>query len=426
MWSRLGSIANIYTGNSINETEKATKYTNLPEGRNFIATKDVNFDCSICYNNGVKIPESESKFRVAPEKTILLCIEGGSAGRKIGITQEDVCFGNKLCAFVPYIMKNEYLFYFLQTSVFTSIFKSNVNGIIGGVSINKIKEIIIPIPPLEEQKRIVAKIEELLPHIDEYGKCEVELTKLNKDFPEALKKSILQAAVQGKLVPQYPNDESAEKLLEKIRVERQKLIKEGKIKKSKTESQIFRRGSAYYEKCGSEEKCIDKEIPFEIPSSWTWVRLGNLIQLQSGQDLTPNYYSSENIGIPYLTGASNIQNERIILNRWTKNPKSIALNGDLLITCKGTIGDMAILEEEKVHIARQIMSIRPIGMFSVLYLKYFMKTYLQHLQIQAKSMIPGISRIHILNLLLPLPPLSEQKRIVAKIEELLGYCDRLK
>ena len=210
VWSRLGSIANIYTGNSINETEKATKYTNLPEGRNFIATKDVNFDCSICYNNGVKIPESESKFRVAPEKTILLCIEGGSAGRKIGITQEEVCFGNKLCAFIPYIMKNEFLFYFLQTSVFTSIFKSNVNGIIGGVSINKIKEIIIPLPPLEEQKRIVAKIEELLPHIDEYGKCEAELNKLNKNFPEALKKSILQTAVQDRLVPQDPNDESAE------------------------------------------------------------------------------------------------------------------------------------------------------------------------------------------------------------------------
>lgn len=130
-------IANIYTGNSINESEKKAKYTNLINGRNFIATKDVNFDCSICYNNGIKIPYSDSIFRIAPKKTILLCIEGGSAGRKIGITDEDVCFGNKLCAFVPYAMKNEFLFYFLQTSVFTSIFKSNVSGIIGGVSINK-------------------------------------------------------------------------------------------------------------------------------------------------------------------------------------------------------------------------------------------------------------------------------------------------
>ena len=152
----------LYTGNSIPEKEKALKYTNLDSGYNYIATKDVLLNHTIEYENGVKIPYNEEGFRYAEPNSTLLCIEGGSAGKKIAITSERVCFGNKLCAFYPYEILPKYLFYFLQSPLFLSTFSDSISGIIGGVSINKIKQMAIPLPSLQEQDRIVNRIEELL------------------------------------------------------------------------------------------------------------------------------------------------------------------------------------------------------------------------------------------------------------------------
>ena len=158
LWCRLSSVADLYTGNSINETEKKNKYTNV-EGVKYIATKDVQFDHSIIYNNGIAIPKQYvSEFRIAPANSVLMCIEGGSAGRKIGILSHDVCFGNKLCCFKPYADISEYIYYYLQSPLFYSIFSSNKNGIIGGVSVNNLKQLLIPMPPLSEIKRIVNKL----------------------------------------------------------------------------------------------------------------------------------------------------------------------------------------------------------------------------------------------------------------------------
>ena len=134
---KLDEICDIFTGNSINEKEKLEKYTNISMGYNYIGTKDVGFDQCIDYENGIKIPTNDLKFKIAPKGSVLFCIEGGSAGRKIGLTNQDVCFGNKLCAFVSKI-DNRYIFYFLQTSDFRNIFSYNKNGLIGGVSVNKL------------------------------------------------------------------------------------------------------------------------------------------------------------------------------------------------------------------------------------------------------------------------------------------------
>ena len=160
-WTRLSQIANIYTGNSIGETEKQSKFTDVI-GRFYIGTKDVDFNNRINYDNGIAIPKQyETDFRLAPNNSILMCIEGGSAGRKIAILNQDVCFGNKLCCFAPFIGIGKYMFYYLQSPSFIELFNLNKTGIIGGVSIAKVKELLIPLPPLKEQQRIVAQIERL-------------------------------------------------------------------------------------------------------------------------------------------------------------------------------------------------------------------------------------------------------------------------
>ncbi len=244
-----------------------------------------------------------------------------------------------------------------------------------------------------------------------------------------LKNSILQWAIQGKLVPQDPNDEPASVLLEKIRIEKARLIKEGKIKKDKNESFIFRGDdNSYYEKflATGEVKCIDEEIPFEIPKGWEWSKLSNVIELLSGQDFIPEKYNSSNQGIPYITGASNIVNGNLAINRWTETPTVIGKLGDLLIVCKGSgVGKMCICNVDKIHIARQIQIIRNFSnAISLSYVKSVVEANLQTIISNAQGVIPGISREHILNLLIPLPPTNEQYEIDKKLQEILPFIDR--
>ena len=244
-----------------------------------------------------------------------------------------------------------------------------------------------------------------------------------------LKNSILQWAIQGKLVPQDPNDEPASVLLEKIRTEKARLVKEGKIKKDKNESFIFRGDdNSYYEKflATGEVKCIDEESPFEIPKGWEWSKLSNVIELLSGQDFIPEKYNSSNQGIPYITGASNIVNGNLVINRWTETPTVIGKLGDLLIVCKGSgVGKMCICNVDKIHIARQIQIIRNFSnAISLSYVKSVVEANLQTIISNAQGVIPGISREHILNLLIPLPPTNEQYEIDKKLQEILPFIDR--
>ena len=282
-----------------------------------------------------------------------------------------------------------------------------------------LKAVLVPIPPLSEQNRLVERYNILLSLI---GKYELEANKLNclnQKVYDKLKKSVLQEAIRGKLVPQLAEEGSAQDLLEQIKLEKQKLVKEGKLKKSALATSVIFRGddNRYYEKIG--KKCVDitDEIPFEISASWAWIRLDQGISLLSGRDLAPSQYNDLHHGIPYITGASNFVNSSLLINRWTDSPMTIANKGDLLLTCKGTIGSMAFNDIGQIHIARQVMAITSFGI-DLKYIKCFLQGNLSILEKNANSMIPGISRSTLLGMLFPLPPFKEQQRIVAQIEKL--------
>ena len=318
---------------------------------------------------------------------------------------------------------NKYLFYYLMSPDFDA-YANNTDNAKGvaypAINDDRLYKALIPIPPVAEQHRIVSAIDSVNMPLCEYGSKEETLRILNTSFPENLKKSILQEAVQGKLVPQDPSDEPAEALLERIRVEKQRLIKEGKVKKDKRESVIFRRDNSHYEKLNGVERCIDDELPFEIPPQWCWIRFESTITLLSGTDFAPDEYNSAGKGIAYITGASNIVDSQILVNRWTETPRQIAHAGDVLLVCKGSgYGKTVICNIAQAHIARQIMAVQKSDLLDMQYVKLFLDSSFDLLKAKGQGVIPGIDRTSVLHLLFPLPPLAEQHRIVQRIEELL-------
>ena len=279
-----------------------------------------------------------------------------------------------------------------------------------GLAVSNIIKVLIPLPPLAEQKRIVAKIEELLPLVDRYEQAWTKLEDFNRRFPEDMKKSILQQAIQGKLVEQRPEEGTAQELYAQIQAEKRRLIKEGKLKKEKPLPEI-----------------TEEEKPFEIPEGWMWVRLGSIISLVSGTDFKPNEYNDQGRGTVYITGASSLSNTGVIVSRWTEGPKNFAYKGDILLVCKGSgYGKAVFCDVDKAHIARQIMAIQQMSTLEMRYIRYFLQANFHYLKKQGQGVIPGIDRKSVLSMAFPLPPLAEQKRIVEKLEELLAICEKLK
>ena len=319
---------------------------------------------------------------------------------------------------------NEFLFYYLMSPDFDAYANDtdNAKGIAyPAINDNKLYRALIPVPPESEQKRIVEKIKEALPYVATYGVVYSETESLNNTFPDRLKKSILQEAVQGKLVPQDPADEPASILLERIRAEKEQLIKTGKIKPDKHKSVIFRRDNSHYEKLDGIERCIDDEIPFEIPDTWEWSRLGQVISLLSGTDFKPEEYNNTQKGMPYITGASSLSENGVLLNRWTETPRVIANRGDVLLVCKGSgYGKTVICDIAEAHIARQIMAIKKFISLDMHYVRLFLQANFDKIKSKGQGVIPGIDRNSVMNLLFPIPPVLEQRRIIEKQQELFN------
>ena len=227
---------------------------------------------------------------------------------------------------------------------------------------------------------------------------------------KAMRAKILDLAIRGKLTDQRQEDGNARDLLKEIQAEKERLIKEKKIKKEKPLPEI-----------------TEEEKPFEIPENWEWVRLGEIIELQSGQDFPKSKYSdTDKEGIPYITGASCFTKNGVLENRWTRFPKCIATKGDILLVCKGSgYGKITICNLQEVHIARQIMAIKRNEYLNLSYIESFLMARIKLIKENGQGLIPGISRDIVLNLLFPLPPLAEQQRIADKVSALFAQLDAI-
>ena len=413
-WCRMGCIGD--WGAGATPTKSNASYY----GGNILWLRTGELNNGIVNDTEIKITDKalkECSLRLNKVGDVLIAMYGATIG-KVAIAGCELTTNQACCACTPIGIYNYFLFYFLMGSQIDFV-KKGKGGAQPNISREKLIAHLMPIPPIQEQYRIVECIRKVLPLIDRYNLFQMLLNKLNEDIFGKLKKSVLQEAIEGKLVPQITKEGTAQELLEQIKMEKQKLIKDCKLKKSSlADSIIFKGGdNKYFEKNGKIEKDITNEIPFEIPDTWAWSRLSNLVILLSGRDLEPTQYNSVSKGIPYMTGASNFRNGSLIKNRWTETPIVISILGDLLITCKGTIGEMSFNTIGDIHIARQIMALRS-SFVNLKYIQDYLSANIQDLQKQANSMIPGISRDTLLNALVPLPPLIEQARIVSKIKQL--------
>jgi type I restriction enzyme S subunit len=332
---------------------------------------------------------------------------------------------------------NKFLFYYLLSPDFDS-YANNVENSKGvaypAINDERLYKSLIPIPPFEEQKKIVAKIEEILPYIRKYDKTEKQLTALNTNFPEQLKKSILQQAVQGKLVPQSKDDEPASVLLEKIRTEKQQLVKEGKIKKDKNESIIFKRDKSHYERIGNTERCIDDEIPFEIPDNWAWTRLKNIVY-NGGQQKPNTDFCYIDIGsIDNIKNKLNTEEKIISADKAPSRARKIVSYGDILYsTVRPYLHNMCIVD--RTFTCKPIAS-TGFAVFTTFknlfnkYLFYYLLSpdfdkYANNTENSKGVAYPAINDEKLYKAFITIPPENEQKSIVIKIEEILAVIERL-
>ena len=427
MWIRLGELVRVIGGTSYNKGDVSQKGIRILRGGNIQTMKVLLGDDDVFlpfeYNDNEKQVQVGDILIVASTGSKTVIGKAGYVDRELPNTMIGAFL--RICRPIFFLTVD-----YLRCIFDTELYRKHIRNLSQGTNINNVKEsyiteFVIPLPPLAEQHRIVAKIEELLPYIDRYEKAWSRLEDFNKRFPVDMQKSILQMAIQGKLVEQRPEEGTGEELYQQIQVEKQKLIKEGKIKKEKPLSEI----SA-------------DEIPYEIPSNWTWVRFGNLGSYKKGpfgSALTKSMFVPKGNGAVKVYEQKNAIQKDVTLGDYyitreyfeTKMSGFEVFPGDIIVSCAGTIGEAYVMPEhfEQGIINQALMRMK---LFEPIFVPYFLMFFDFVLKRDARSSSKGsaiknIPPFEVLkNYLVPLPPLAEQKRIVAKLEELLPLCERLK
>lgn len=404
-WVRIDSIASIYTGNSINERVKKEKYTGKTQGLVYLATKDIGFDSVIDYETNVCIPE-EDGFKIAPKYSTLLCIEGGSAGRKVGFITRDVCFVNKLCAFVPKSKINhKYLYYAIQSNAFKSQFDAKKHGLIGGVSVKEVSAIYVPMAPYEQQNRIVEHIENLIAKLDEAKEKAQEVI----DGFDNRKAAILHKAFTGELTAKW------------------------RKKNTPTPACV------YLEELKNDVNySIRSEIKYwnneSLPKGWCESKIGSLLYFAGRigwKGLKAEEYTTSGpllLSVYNLNDGDEVTYNRvyhITQERYEESPEIMVEIGDVLLTKDGAgIGKLGYVKElpEKATINSSLLLLRPSKSAVSKYIYYVLLG--PALQNIVKERITGSATPHLFQrdikeFVLPIPSLEEQIEIVRVLDSML-------
>ena len=430
-WVRLGEFFQHNTGKALNSSNRSGELLTYITTSNLYWNRFEIDNLREMYFSETEIPKC-----TATKGDLLVC-EGGDIGRAaIWPYDTDIRIQNHIHRLRAYseVCVEYYLCIFFLYKHAGWIGGKGIG--IQGLSSNALHSLLFPLPPLQEQRRIVTKIKETAPFLEKYEQIEQHLNDLNVMFPEMLKKSILQEAIQGKLVPQDPSDKPASGLLERIRAEKEWMIKEGKIKRDKHESVIYRRDNSHYEKLDGIESCIDDEIPFEIPETWEWIRLGSLFTINPRNNIADDTVIGF-IPMPLLKdGFNNSHNYEKRLWKDVKNGFTHFTNNDIVIAkitpCFQNRKSAVIHDlpngygagTTELHVLRDYTK--------MLYMPYFLMICKTHSFIQNGmknfSGTAGQQRVgkdFISNYLVPLPPVNEQKRIIEKVNIVINSCDVL-
>ena len=422
-WTRIRNISQSYIGLTYSPTDVSSRGTIVLRSSNIQ-------DGKIVLNDVVRVSKEISKKLQVEKNDIIICARNGSAklvGKSAVVTDvtEPMTFGAfmAICKTALY----QYVSIFLQSDLFFS----QLRGVSGTTTINQLtqnnfNDFWIPIPPANEQKRIVEKLQNVSPFIERYSKSQETLNLMNIQIKEQLKKSILQEATQGKLVPQIAEEGTAQELLEQIRQEKQKLVKEGKLKKSVLTDSVIYKGddNKYYEQIDKENKEITEDILFDLPNKWQWCRIGTIFMHNNGKQL--NKGNSKGKLMKYIT-TSNLYWDGFVLDNLKEMPfenneidRCMAVKGDLLVCEGGDIGRSCIWNYDfPIMLQNHIHKLRPYIPLCTKFFYYIFNLYNLAGLIGGKGIgIQGFSSKALHNTLVPLPPLKEQYRIVTQIEKL--------
>ena len=424
-WISLGTVLEIARGGSPRPIKAFL--TEESNGVNWIKIGDTEKGGKYINQAREKIkPEGVSKSRLVHKGDFLLT-NSMSFGRPY-ILNVDGCIHDGWLVLSDNFkaFDKDFLYYLLSSKFAYYQFCESVSGaVVKNLNSDKVAISRFAIPPINEQKRIANKIESLVPLIEKYEKFENELYELNSNIKGQLKKSILQYAIEGKLVPQDLNDEPATVLLERMHKEKEKLIADKKIKKDKNESMIYRRDNSYYEKFDKCERCINDQIPFEIPNSWCWERLSSFCIINMGSSPKGNSINSdEKGGYEFHQGKSFFSSKHLLKsNVYTNQPTKLCPSSSVLLSVRAPVGKVNIVDRT-ICIGRGLASIKPFIDFEIELLYYFLTTlepyFIDH---STGSTFKAITSNIVKECLLPVPPKNEQNRLLVAIKKIFSLLN---
>ena len=423
-WTRIGNLFNHTSGK---QQSSSNKSGGTPQ--KFITTSNLYWGYFVLDNVKVMNFTDEETRNCSATKGDLLVCEGGAGYGRSAIWNEDydICLQNHVHRLRPCINGIcEYVYYFIYLLKESNNLAS-VGTAMPGLSANRLKGLLLPFPPLSEQKRIVAKLGEILPQVEKYNKVQSCLDELNIEIQDKLKKSILQEAIQGKLVQQIAEEGTAQELLEQIKTEKQKLVKEGKLKKSALAVSTIFRGddNKYWEKKGTTCECIDEDIPFDIPKRWAWARLETILNTGSARRVHAKDWRQA--GIPFyrareigkLADDGFVDNELYIDHSLYEDFSSsgVPLPNDLMITAVGTLGKVYIVKESDKFYYKDGSVLCLANKYGLCaeYLKMVIESPFfkgQYRQESQGTTVATLTMVRLQKYFIPIPPLQEQNRIV--------------